>query len=170
MISSVKAQKYRTAAGIRIGTEFGITIQQLILEHATLEGIIQKGFFNDQTSISVLFEHHQKMVFKGLNFYIGAGPHIGLYDADDRNGRKNAIGLSAIGGLEMRFGRVLASFDYKPAINFSGGDRIFDSQSSLSLRYIIVPAKKKEVKWKFWEREKPAKKKNNWKFWEKNKS
>lgn len=167
-VSSLSAQKYRTAAGIRIGTEFGITVQQLVLENATLEGIIQKGFFNDLTTISVLYEYHQKLVFKGLNFYIGGGPHIGLYDAADRNGRKNSLGVTAIGGIEMRFGRVLASFDYKPAINFAGGEHIYDSQSSLSLRYIIVPAKKKEVKWKFWEREKPSsKKQSNWKFWEK---
>ena len=67
LVSSLAAQKYRTAAGIRIGTEFGLTVQQLVLENATLEGIIQKGFFNDLTTISVLYEHHQKMVFKGLN-------------------------------------------------------------------------------------------------------
>jgi len=149
----LQAQKYRTAAGIRIGTEFGLTVQQLLLESSTLEGIIQKGFFNDQTSITLLYEQHQKMIFKGLNFYIGAGPHVGLY-GKDRDGRKNSYGLSAIGGIEMRFGRLLASFDYKPAINFVGGERIFDSQTALSLRYIIVPAKKKEFNWKFWEKKK----------------
>lgn len=168
LVSSLAAQKYRTAAGIRIGTEFGLTVQQLVLENATLEGIIQKGFFNDLTTISVLYEYHQKMVFKGLNFYLGAGPHIGLYDAADRNGRKNSLGVTAIGGIEMRFGRVLASLDYKPAINIAGGEHVFDSQSAISLRYIIVPAKKKEVKWKFWEREKnSSKNQSNWKFWEK---
>ncbi|KXK17734.1 MAG: hypothetical protein UZ08_BCD001002248 [Candidatus Parvibacillus calidus] len=156
-LAAACGQKYRTAAGIRIGTEFGITVQQLILENSTLEGIIQKGFFNDQTTISVLFEQHQKLVFKGLNFYFGGGPHVGLYDANDRNGRKNSFGLSAIGGVEMRFGKVLASFDYKPAINFFGGEHIFDSQSAISLRYIIVPAKKKEAKWKFWEKKKKKK-------------
>ncbi len=159
VFTGAHAQKYRTAAGIRIGTEFGVTVQQLVLENSTLEGIIQKGFFNDQTTISVLFEQHQKLVFKGLNFYFGAGPHVGLYDAKDRNGRKNSVGVSAIGGLEMRFGRVLASFDYKPAINIVGGEHIFDSQSALSLRYIIVPAKKKEVNWKFWEKNKKKTKK-----------
>lgn len=149
---SSQAQKYRTAAGIRIGTEFGLTVQQLILENSTIEGIIQKGFFNDQTAITLLYEQHQKMVFKGLNFYIGAGPHVGIYDDKDRDGRKNSYGLSAIGGIEMRFGSLLASFDYKPAINFTGGERIFDSQTALSLRYIIIKAKKKEKNWKFWEK------------------
>ncbi len=151
LASGTHAQKYRTAAGIRIGTEFGLTVQQLILENSTLEGIIQKGFFNDQTSITLLYEQHQKLVFKGLNFYIGAGPHAGIY-GKDRDGRKNSYGLTAIGGIEMRFDRLLFSFDYKPAINFTGGERIFDSQTAISLRYIIIPAKKKEKNWKFWEK------------------
>ena len=151
MSFSVHAQKYRTAAGIRIGTEFGLTVQQLVLENTTIEGIIQKGFFNDQTSITVLYEQHQKMIFKGLNFYIGTGPHAGIY-GKDRDGRKNSYGLTAIGGIEMRFGKLCASFDYKPAINFVGGEQIFDSQTAVSLRYIIIPAKKKEKNWKFWEK------------------
>jgi hypothetical protein len=153
LVSSLQ-QKYRTA-GIRIRTEFGLTIQQLVLENTTLEGIIQK-FFNDLTTISVLYEYHQKMVFKGLNFTLAPDAHIGLYDAADHNGRKNSLGVTAIGGIEMRFGRVLASLDYKPAINFAGGEHVFDSQSAISLRYIIVPAKKK-VKWKFWEEKNSSK-------------
>ncbi|HQW55717.1 MAG TPA: hypothetical protein PK076_06295 [Saprospiraceae bacterium] len=148
---TLSAQKYRTAAGIRIGTEFGLTVQQLLWDEYTLEGIVQKGFFNDIATASVLFEKHQKILSKGFNFYIGAGPHYGFYTRD-RGERKNPLGVTAIAGIEMRFERVVASFDFKPAINIVGGDRIFDTQTALSLRYVLIKAKKKEQKWKFWEK------------------
>lgn len=151
IVSSIQAQKYRTAAGIRIGTEVGLTIQQLIHDDVTIEGIVQKGFFNDLTTVSMLGEKHQKLLFKGFNFYIGGGPHMGFY-GKDRDGRKNTVGVTAIAGIELRLNDVVMSFDYKPAINIHGGERVFDSQTALSLRYIIIKAKKKEANWKFWEK------------------
>jgi hypothetical protein len=145
------SQKYRTAAGIRIGTEFGVTVQQLLWDDYTLEGILQKGFFNNIATATVLFEKHQKILFRGFNFYVGAGPHYGFY-THDKGTNHNPVGISLIGGIEMRFNRTNVSLDFKPAVNLYGGDRVFDSQVALSLRYIIVKAKKKEQKWKFWEK------------------
>lgn len=160
-LGSLQAQKYRTAAGIRVGTEFGLTVQQSLWDNYTLEGIAQKGFFNDMASVSVLFEKHHKLLFKGLNIYMGAGPQAGFYSANKRvvyKGeepvyRKNAYGLALIGGIEMRVKNMIISYDYKPALNFTGGDRFFDSQTGLSVRYILIKAKKKEQKWKFWKKE-----------------
>lgn len=155
---SLQAQKYTTAAGIRLGTGIGVTLQQSVGENKTIEGIVQKGFFNDLTSISLLYEQHHKLFSKALNFYVGAGPHIGLYGNSSSKGtdRKNALGASFIGGLELKFSKVLLSFDYKPAINLTGGDGFFDSQAGVSLRYIFIKAQKKkqekEQKWKFWKK------------------
>ena len=153
------AQKYTTAAGIRIGTEFGVTVQQTLWNKYTLEAIAQKGFFNDLTTVSALFEQHNKIFFKGLNFYFGGGPHAGFYGTKrtsfkggETYERKNAYGVTVIGGLELKLKNVLISYDYKPAINVTGGDRFFDSQTGLSVRYIFIKAKKKEQKWKFWEK------------------
>lgn len=150
-MNAVQAQKYRTAAGIRIGTEFGITVQQLLWDEYTLEGIIQKGFFSRVATGTLLFEKHNKIFFKGLNFYFGAGPHYGFYTKNLEE-RKNPFGISLIGGIELRVKRLNLSFDLKPAVNIIGGDRIFDTQTALSLRYIIIKAKKKEQNWKFWEK------------------
>lgn len=149
--TGVYGQKYRTAAGIRIGTEFGITVQQLLWDKYTIEGILQKGFFDDIATASALFEVHQKILFRGFNFYVGGGPHYGLY-TQDKGDRKNPLGVSVIGGIEMRFNRTNVSLDFKPAINLYGGDQVFNSQVALSLRYIFIKAKKKEQNWKFWEK------------------
>ncbi|MES2776204.1 MAG: hypothetical protein V4722_18655 [Bacteroidota bacterium] len=156
---SAQAQKYTTAAGIRLGTGIGVTIQQAIGENKTIEGIVQKGFFNDLTSVSLLYEQHNKLFSKALNFYLGAGPHIGLYSKNNPKNidRKNAFGASFIGGLEFKFNKMLLSFDYKPSLNITGGDGFFDSQAGVSLRYIFIKAQKKkaekkEQKWKFWKK------------------
>jgi hypothetical protein len=155
------AQKYRTAAGIRIGSGIGVSVQQYLWDKFTLEGIVQKNLFKSGTHVSALFESHNKLLFKGLNFYLGAGPHFGFYgsgvQSDSKTSEesiaiKNAVGVSAIGGLEMRLNRVLLSYDYQPGINFSGGEQVFNSQTGLTVRYIFLKAKKKELNWMFWKK------------------
>jgi hypothetical protein len=158
---SATAQKYTAAAGIRIGSGIGVSVQQHLWDKYTLEGIVQKNLFKSGTHVTGLFESHNKLLFKGLNFYLGAGPHFGFYgnqtttDSKEANvpeGIKNSVGLSAIGGIEMRLNRVLLSYDYQPGINFTGGEHVFASQTGLSVRYIFIKAKKKEQKWMFWKK------------------
>ena len=152
-VLSIHAQKYTTAAGVRLGTGIGLTVQQSLWGKNTLEGIIQKGFFNDLTSISVLFEQHHNIFSKGTNFYLGAGPHVGIYGNNKKTTNiKNPFGASFIGGLEFRLGKMLLSFDYKPSLNLAGGEGFFDSQAGLSLRYIFIKVQKKEPKWMFWKK------------------
>lgn len=158
---SAVAQKYRTAAGLRVGSGLGISVQQYLWDKYTLEGIAQKRLFKDGTDLSFLFESHNKILFKGINFYLGAGPHFELYSqaqhTDGKTGEtteptKNAFGVSGIGGLEMRFNRLLVSYDYQPGINFTGGEHVFSSQTGISVRYVFIKAKKKEQKWMFWKK------------------
>jgi len=157
---SSAAQKYTTAGGIRIGSDFGITVQQSLWDNYTLEGIVQKGLFSKVTSVSALFEQHHKLISKGTNFYVGGGPHMGFYstvkatDKEEAYKPKNAVGLTLIGGLEFRLGKTLLSFDYKPAFNIVGGTEFINGQAAISLRYIFIKAhkQKKEQKWKFWQK------------------
>ncbi len=153
-----RAQKYTTAAGIRLGTGVGITVQQAITKNNTIELIAQKGFLSPETTVTALYEKHTPLIARGLNFYIGAGPHAGFYkpktsllkpEATTDQPTKFVGGVSAIGGLEMKIKDVVLSFDYKPALNIAGGSRFFDSQSAVSLRYILIKAKKPEKKLPF---------------------
>lgn len=149
------AQKYSTAAGIRLGSGIGLSIQQSIGGKNTIEGIVQKGFFNNQTTVSALFEQHHSILSKGTNFYLGAGPQIGMYGNSGKTaGIKNSFGVSFIGGLELKLGKTLLSFDYKPSINLSGGTSFLESGAAVSLRYVFIKAPKKEHKWMFWKKKK----------------
>jgi hypothetical protein len=141
-----------------LGSGIGATLQQSIGDNNTVEGIIQKSFFSSYTQVSVLLEQHHGILSRGTNFYLGGGPQIGLYgNRGKTEGIKNAFGLSFIGGLELKLGKTLLSFDYKPSINLRGGTNFLNSQAGFSLRYVLIKAAKKEHKWMFWKKRKNTK-------------
>jgi hypothetical protein len=151
--TTIQAQKYTTAAGIRVGGGIGITVQQLLWDKNTLEAQVQKGFTNNLTLATLLFEQHHGVFSKGTNFYIGAGPHFGHYGSNGKNANAGGVfGASFIGGLELKLGKTLLSFDLKPMLNLAGGSSFFDSQAGVSLRYVFLKAPKKEHKWMFWKK------------------
>ncbi|RZK34524.1 MAG: hypothetical protein EOO61_13425 [Hymenobacter sp.] len=159
---SCSAQKYTTAAGIRLGGGMGLTVQQYLWDKYTAEAMLQKGFGSNFTTFTALLEQHHNVLSRGMNFYLGAGPHFGSYrftDKEDNTISRGVFGASFIGGLEMKLGSTLLSFDYKPSLNLTGGNGFFDSQAGVSLRYVFLKAPKKEHKWMFWKKKKAEKKK-----------
>ncbi len=162
------AQSYVTAAGLRLGTDWGLTVKQRIAEHVTVEGIVQQSFQREEFMVTGLVAKHYKILLNGLNFYFGAGLHKGWNNQpstfENPDGFKNPFGISGIGGLELGLGRLNLAYDYKPAINLYGGERRVYMQTGLSLRYILYSnrdLKKKEREKKKEERRKKLR------FWEK---
>lgn len=168
-ISSIFAQGYKTAGGIRLGTEYGITIKQRILDKSAIEGILQKSVLNDKTTmLTVLWEEHRKIIFKKINYYYGAGPHIGFWKSTDNEGNeinKKTVGATAIIGAEITLGRFNISYDFKPAIHLANADRVFNSQTAVSLRYVIKENPRKKL-FNRKERKKNKKKKEEKKWWQ----
>ncbi|MCC6724093.1 MAG: hypothetical protein IT258_06245 [Saprospiraceae bacterium] len=163
-----KAQSYVTSGGLRLGTDWGLTLQQRIAEHVTIEGILQKSFQRDEFMVTALAERHYKIMLNGLNLYVGAGLHKGWNNqpatAEKPDGFENPFGITGIGGLELTIARLNLSYDFKPAINLYGGERTVYVQSGLSLRYVFYSnrdLKKKERERKREERRKKLR------FWEK---
>ncbi|WP_191906913.1 hypothetical protein [Adhaeribacter soli] len=137
----VQAQKYRTALGVRIAKEsVGLTVQQKILPKSTLEGLGMIG--SREASGTLLFEQHFPIIFKGFNYYIGAGAHVG-------NLKDSGVfyGGDAILGLEMKLPifRIVISGDIKPAFHANHEDW-FELQRGFSVRYILVKEKKKKFR------------------------
>lgn len=167
------AQSYITAGGIRLGTDWGLTFKQRILEHTTVEGILQQSFQREEFMVTGLVAQHYPVLFKGLNFYFGGGLHKGWNNQpktfENPDGFKNPFGITAIGGLELTLGRLNLSYDYKPALNLVGGESTFYMQTGLSARYVFYSnrdlkkkerAKKKQArkekirgKLRFWEKD-----------------
>jgi hypothetical protein len=137
--SCIVAQHYKTAGGLRLGNEIGLTFQQVIGEKVTLEAIYSTRQSVSTHNFALLGERHFNLVSRRINFYGGAGGHFGLLK-EAKPGYQHTAGVSAIGGMELTIKRLNFSFDYKPAINLVKGDNQsrFAGQFAVSARYIFV--------------------------------
>lgn len=136
---SVSAQKYRTAAGLRIGrTDFGASIQQKFIGPTTLEGIVALG--TRELSATLLLERHYPIIGDGFNYYLGGGAHVGTL-----NNYGGFYGVDVILGTEIKLPALplLLSLDIKPAVHVSHEDW-FDLAGGLSVRYIFIKEKERK--------------------------
>jgi len=169
-VSNAFAQSYNTAAGMRLGTDWGLTVKQRIAKKTTLEGLFQSSLQREEVLLTLMGAQHFPVLTRRLNIYYGGGFHKGWINENDANEvpYKDPFGLTLIGGLELSLGRLNLSYDFKPAINLSGGEKKFYTQTGISLRYVIIKRdtnffgadKKKKnrrnmegIKWKFWEKD-----------------
>ena len=131
------AQKYRTAAGIRSdGTNYGLTIQQVFLPKATIEGLVM--FAPRERSATVLAERHFGILGPSLNYYFGAGGHYG-----NNRDTGDFWGFDGIVGVEYKIAFIpfVVSFDFKPTIEYGAADwNRFPT--AVSVRYILLKKKK----------------------------
>lgn len=168
------AQSYNTAGGIRLGSDWGLTVQQRVAKRTTIEGILQAGGKSDLTSLTLMGEQHMPVITKRLNIYFGGGLHKGWYNNSDIT-FDDPFGLAFVGGAEFTLGRINLSWDLKPTVNLSGGEKSFYTQSGISVRYVMVKrkmelfdkkAKSKRKKQRQKSKNKKDKKPFNWKIWE----
>jgi hypothetical protein len=134
-----QAQSYKSAAGLRVGSEFGISYKQLISDRVTLEGILQRSFEAPVNRFTLLGAAHLPLITKHFNMYGGAGLHVGSHKTS--SGLKDSHGgLSLIAGAELTLGRLNISWDVKPAINIIGANTYtwLDMNSALSVRYVLA--------------------------------
>lgn len=175
------SQSYMTAAGLRMGTDWGLTFKQRLAKSATGELIFQSSLQREELMLTALAERHYPLVFKGLNIYVGGGLHKGWLNAPQDGSNeanptqyKSPFGLSFIGGAELTLGKINLSYDFKPAFNIAGGENRFYLQTGISVRYILLTNKvykKKQREKRREERRKEGKGihlGDDWMFWKKN--
>ncbi|MGI4760127.1 MAG: hypothetical protein ACRYF0_05440 [Janthinobacterium lividum] len=130
------AQKYNTALGARLGGgNYGITLQQRVASRVTIEGIA--GLREREYSGTVLGEYHFGILGPSLNYYFGAGGHLGH--------NKDTGGFSGLDGLvgveyKIAFLPVVVSFDFKPTLEF-GSDDYARFPTAFSIRYVFFKRK-----------------------------
>lgn len=153
------AQRYGTAVGLRLGNSgegrtFGISAQQRIIDHISLEGILQSDF-NLNTTLSFLLEKHNPIISKRFNYYYGAGVSFGRESStykDDVNKElvqtygNSTVGVDLIGGLELTVANTVISLDYKPNVNISGRNEFYRGQVGISARVVLVKSKEQKKK------------------------
>ena len=134
------AQKYRTAAGFRSsGSSYGLTIQQVFLPQATLEGLALSSA--RERSATLLVERHFGILGPSLNYYFGAGGHYGENKDEGR-----FWGFDGLVGAEYKiaFLPLVISIDFKPTIEYGLAD-YNRFPTAFSVRYIFVKKKKEGV-------------------------
>ena len=140
LTQTAAAQKYRTAAGVRSdGNNYGITIQQLITPKTTLEGLSMLA--PRERSATLLAQRHFGILGPSLNYYFGAGAHVGSHKDDG-----SFWGFDGIIGAEYKiaFIPLVISLDFKPTIEYGSADwNRFPT--AFSVRYIILKQRKSGI-------------------------
>lgn len=133
---TASAQKYRTNAGIRFGrNDFGVSLQQKIMDQVTLQGILAAG--GREVDGTLLIQKHFPIIGKGFNYFIGAGVHAGnLKDYGGFYGGDVILG----GELKMPVFPLVFSIDVKPAVH-AGHEDWITLDGGFTLRYILVKEK-----------------------------
>ena len=136
----VAAQKYRTAAGLRSGGgNYGLTVQQVFLPKATLEGLAVLA--PRERSATLLVQRHFGILGPSLNYYLGAGAHFGRHKDDGP-----FWGFDGIIGAEYKIALLpfVIALDFKPTFEYGSADwNRFPT--AFSVRYIILKKRKKGV-------------------------
>lgn len=147
------AQSFKTAAGLRLGTNYGISVQQKITNDLTVEGVAHYDF-RKKADFSLVGKQYKKLLIKNLTYFYGAGLHKGWikdYYINDEGNRvdfedsKDPVGITGTAGVEVTLGKINVSFDYRPKINISGGAGLLDHNTALSVRYVLIKDSKKGV-------------------------
>ncbi|MFP4620383.1 MAG: hypothetical protein ACLFM7_03680 [Bacteroidales bacterium] len=140
VVSTVHSQDYKTAIGVRGTFISGITVKHFINEDAALEGIFSFGRWG--MNVTGLYEKHARAFdVEGLNWYYGAGGHLGSWNDDypllKEGGEFVVIGVDGVIGLEYKVQEIPISFsvDYKPQLNFTGYPGFWGYGGALSIRY-----------------------------------
>lgn len=154
-LTSLGAQDYKTSAGLRIGSYYGLTIKHFIKSDRALEGILLTR--NGGANFTGLYEiHTPAFSAERLKAYGGIGGHISVFDRDNNrwywyrgNGNREgvffgdnsqlAIGVDMILGLEYTINTLPfnISIDWKPALNIIGDSGLSTNQIALSFRFVF---------------------------------
>lgn len=157
--SPLLAQRYGTAAGVRLGNSqlsrtVGLTVQQRIVDRVTLEGILQSDF-NRNTTLSVLAKKHSPIISKRFNYYYGGGMAFGREESFIKNEQtkqvdhtfgNSTVGVDLIAGIELTVANAVISLDYKPNVNLGGRSEFYRGQVGISARTVLVKSKEQKKK------------------------
>ncbi|WP_143959599.1 hypothetical protein [Litoribacter populi] len=144
--TEVKAQDYNTGIGLRAGNSAGVTIKHFLSNDVAFEGLIHSRWRG--MMLTGLLEVHRNIPeARGLRWYYGAGAHVGFFNAADRRYRGwgdpdrsyTVVGIDGILGLEYTFVEIPLnlSFDWKPAFDVIGYQRLWADGFALSVRYVF---------------------------------
>lgn len=144
LLVSLGAQSYFTTGGIRLGSDYGLSLKQLILKRTTVEMMISTDD-NAKTNLglTLLADKHKPILTRNLNLFYGAGMAWNWQYEDRPEGpvKRTLFGIPVQAGLEFTIGRINFSWDYTPVLYISTKSNAFDSLKGLTVRYVFLNRK-----------------------------
>lgn len=137
-----QAQAYKTAAGIRVGSGFHVSVKQHLADRWTGEAILTPNWSPNGPGVTLLGAYNRKVLFRGVGLYYGGGGHYYWDYAPARlepSDRTQVYGLTLIGGVEMTMKRLNISLDLKPEVHAGGTKKALSWHGpSVTARYVLV--------------------------------
>lgn len=132
-----------TSIGVRLGNEQGLTLKHHLGGGAAIEGILAARSWSSNLTVLYHFFHNPTGIAPGLDWFIGAGGHIWLYNTRNRNFDSRyyngtaGIGIDGAIGMQYNFptAPLNMSLDWKPSMNLYGGSYFDGGGFGLSIRY-----------------------------------
>lgn len=139
-ISKSPAQAYFTTAGIRLGTDYGLSLKQRLTKKMTAEAILWTGNRNtSDVGLTALLDQHRNILFRNFNLFYGAGLSWKWnHPYPESNVTTGSFGIPVQAGIELTIGRINLTWDYTPILYISTKSNAFDSLKGLSVRYVFM--------------------------------
>lgn len=146
---SLRAQDYKSAIGLRVGSPSAISYKTFLNTKGAVEATVgyRNWLYVSALTVGVSYQHHTPIpAVPGLKWYAGGGVGASFWRYKSTyfgtNDGSTSINLFAIGGLDYAFKDfpLNLSLDWSPTFYFGNSgyvNGLYVRYSSLSARYIL---------------------------------
>mgnify|MGYP000879924801 CR=1 FL=1 len=140
LTTTLNAQNYNTALGVRLGYDSGLTLKYFFAPENAAEFIlsISPRYFQ----LTGMYEYQQLVPGSSdLSWVVGIGVHVGgIHHEKDKHKSNLLLGVDLMAGLEYSIARTpyTVGLDWKPSFNFTNSyNDYWLNGFALSLRYTL---------------------------------
>ena len=140
LTTTLHAQNYNTALGVRLGYDSGLTLKHFFTQENAAEIIlsISPRYFQ----VTGMYDYQQLVPGSSdLSWVVGLGGHLGGIHHDKEKYRSNLLlGVDLMVGLEYSVARTpyTIAIDWKPSFNFTNSyNDYWLNGFAISLRYTL---------------------------------
>ena len=139
-ITETKAQSYKHAVGVRLGTGNGVTYKTFIAEHSALDFSLDFSTGGDYSTFRLtgLYEFHADTdITPGLLWYYGGGASVGSRRNKRLDTNDTLLSADGVVGLDYKFERapINLSLDWQASMEVTPSAKLDLGGLSLSIRY-----------------------------------
>jgi hypothetical protein len=128
LVTSVSAQDYKTALGVRLSNAAPMVNNSITLKHFINQSTAVEALFSfgEPLALGALLELHKPLSTPGLQWFYGGGGYLAFVKSfnttKNRDETNTNFGAQGVVGLDYKFANVPLnlSLDWKPELNIIG--------------------------------------------------